>query len=122
MKKHIVFVAQECSNCDRLLQSIYQSPSARQEISVVDISSLRDDMLTKLRVVPTMQTKDGQVLEGGKVFDFVMQNYQDDTELVGVGWDTNWMGSTLECSTFDEQSSSGRVDQVHPWSDFQGDD
>jgi hypothetical protein len=118
MKKHIVFVARECSNCERLLQSIHQSPSAKKEISVVDISSLREDVLAKLRVVPTMQTSDGQVLEGGKAFDFVIQNYQDDTELTGIGHDTNWLGSSLECSTYDE-GGAGSVDPIMPWGDFQ---
>lgn len=118
MKKHIVFVARECSNCERLLQSIYQSPSAKQQISVVDISSLRQDVLAKLRVVPTMQTSDGVVLEGGAVFEFVIQHYQDDTELAGIGHDSNWMGSSLECSTFDE-AGPGSADHIMPWGDFQ---
>jgi len=118
MRKHVVFVARECSNCERLLQSIYQSPSAKQEISVVDISSVREEVLAKLRVVPTMQTSDGQVLEGAKVFDFVIQHYQDDTELTGIGHDTHWMGSSLECSTFSENGMAS-VEDILPWGDFQ---
>lgn len=114
MSKHTAFIARECSNCERLVQSIRQSPSATQEIRIVDIANLPQHNLNRLNVVPTIQTADRQVLEGGKAFQFLMDNYQDDTELHGVGVVSNWTGSTLEATTLD-----GGIDHIAPWGDFE---
>lgn len=115
MRKHVAFVARECSNCERLVQSIMQSDKAKKEIRIVDIANLPPQNLNRLNVVPTIQTQDSRVLEGGKAFEFIMENYTDDTELIGVGVTSSWLGSTLEATNLD----SNGVEQISPWGHFE---
>jgi hypothetical protein len=111
MQQHTLFVARDCSNCQRLIDSIKQSPSAMKAFRVIDIAQLDSQTLSRLQVVPTIQTNQNEVLEGAQAFGFINENYQHDTPLEGVGMTSSWFGSSLECMDLHDGGSH----TIHPW-------
>jgi hypothetical protein len=114
--QHTLFIARDCSNCERLIDSIKRSPSAIKAFRVIDIARLDQQTLSRLHVVPTIQTDENEVLEGSRAFEFVNENYHHDTPLEGVGMNSSWFGSSLECTDLND----GGAHTIHPWESIDG--
>ncbi len=93
--KDILFFSKFCNHCNKFNEKLDKSSNLKEEILFFCIDNNRDKIPSFVQAVPSLLTKDKQLLSGKQLFEWLDSQISAQVSSDPMAWHNNEMGSTF---------------------------